>query len=202
MLINHNKGFTLIELLVVVLIIAILAAVATQHYNKAVERSRIAEVVGLLQNIAHAQQRRFMNVNSFSENFRSLDVTPRASDGADYYTHGESLTGTSNNGFKITLSGKDFTDGKVTATRYASSGTLQFSYQLERYYVNHATACRSTPGASDFSAKNGASVCADYCGIDWLEVGRYCCADQTTPAGGTENPEGGCKAPSAAEQAH
>ena len=50
----NNGGFTLIELLVVVLIIGILAAVAVPQYNKAVEKSRLAQARVMLETIYKA----------------------------------------------------------------------------------------------------------------------------------------------------
>ena len=51
-----SAGFTLIELLVVVLIIGILSAVALPQYQKAVARSRMAELFGMVNTFdkAHA----------------------------------------------------------------------------------------------------------------------------------------------------
>ena len=61
----NNKGFTLIELLVVVLIIGILAAIALPQYTKAVERSRMAEAVQVLGDLATAESIHFMQNNVF-----------------------------------------------------------------------------------------------------------------------------------------
>jgi len=195
---GNKKGFTLTELLVVVLIIVILTAFATQQYNKAVERTRLQEVVAMMSQVVNAQQRRYMNVNRYTENFGVLDTSFRGANGSTFYTKGIPASGEGGNGFQVTLSGTGWNDGMVVAVRTTADGgiaTIPFSYQAERYYVNEATACRSTPGASEFAAFNGAALCADFCGIDWLEIGNWCCDDGTSENGGSAEPGGRCKVP-------
>jgi len=67
-----KTGFTLIELLVVVLIIGILAAIALPQYQKAVERSRMAEAMQVLGDAASAQSVYYMNNNRFATTLSTL----------------------------------------------------------------------------------------------------------------------------------
>ena len=68
-----KTGFTLIELLVVVLIIGILAAIALPQYQKAVERSRMAEAIQVLGDYANAQSIYYMQHNEFAEDLDNLN---------------------------------------------------------------------------------------------------------------------------------
>ena len=176
-MIKTNKGFTLIELLVVVLIIGILAAMAMPQYFKAVERSRMTEADTLLGSIAQAQRRKFLQRNSFTEKYTGLDVSPKGSSGSTYYTKG--ATG---NGFTVTLSGTTFTGGKATATRSAGSATLQYAYELSRYYQGDNVSCKGTNAA-------GKELCADFCGID--EPKDECCNNGTESACGAPTSSSG-----------
>ena len=171
---NNNKGFTLIELLVVVLILGILAAMAMPQYFKAVERSRMTEAVSLLSSIAQAQQRKYLQINKYSEKYKGLDVTPKgefSSDDTTFFTKGS--TG---NGFDIALSDTTYSAGKATATRKANGKTgqtngLNYNYKLSRYYASDLTQC-------DGDDDNGKALCADFCGIDTPV--DSCCSDGTS----------------------
>ena len=172
-MIKTNKGFTLIELLVVVLIIGILAAMAMPQYFKAVERSRMTEADTLLGSIAQAQRRKFLQRNSFTTNYKGLDVSPKDSSGSVYYTKGSPTDGTNGNGFGVSLSGTAFDEGIARATRHADGATLQYQYRLERYYQGDNVTCVGTNTA-------GQELCADFCGID--EPKASCCNNGTEDA--------------------
>ena len=163
--ISRLGGFTLIELLVVVLIIGILAAMALPQYFKAVERSRMAEAVTLMDSVVKAQRRKYMQTNRYAWNFESLDVSPKGARGTEYHIKGEE-----GNGFNIQL-----LDSQVVARRMFNNNmmhsSLQYKYTLHRFYQSDNVSCEGINQA-------GRELCADFCGID-TPVGA-CCNDGTS----------------------
>ena len=169
--ISRLGGFTLIELLVVVLIIGILAAMAMPQYFKAVERSRMAEAVTLMDSVVKAQRRKFMQTNRYADDFRGLDVSPKGATGVEYFTKGDPRTGRGGNGFDIVLTVGNNVAAWRVVNGNSEDASLQYKYRLYRYYQSDNTSCFGMNGA-------GEELCADFCGIDTPV--QQCCDNGTT----------------------
>ena len=172
--ISRLGGFTLIELLVVVLIIGILAAMAMPQYFKAVERSRMAEAITIMDSIVKSQRRKFMQTNHYAEKFEGLDVAPKGAVWGQYFTKGDLQTGAGGNGFRIIIAGTNFDSSQVQAARMINGSTgnpLQYQYMLSRFYQSDNVTCQGNNAA-------GRELCADFCGIDTPTL--YCCDNGTS----------------------
>ena len=167
---TNSKGFTLLEVLIVILIFGILAAVALPEYMKAIERARMAEIVTVLGNIAHAQQRKYMNLGRYIDNFSVLDITLDGASGSLFYTRGNPTTGENCNGYALTLHSGNYDNGYADAKRYLHDRELRYEYTVRRMYNSPHTTCLSDQTL-------GQTLCADFCGID--TIGPACCSDGT-----------------------
>jgi prepilin-type N-terminal cleavage/methylation domain-containing protein len=71
----NKMAFTLIELLVAVLIIGILAAIALPQYQKAVWKSRAAQLQQSVRDLSNAQEMYFLVHGRYPTNFDELDIS-------------------------------------------------------------------------------------------------------------------------------
>jgi prepilin-type N-terminal cleavage/methylation domain-containing protein len=71
---KNKKGFTLIELLVVVLIIGILSAIALPQYRKAVEKSRMSQLLTAASSLKSSLERYYLTYGTYPTYWAQLDI--------------------------------------------------------------------------------------------------------------------------------
>ena len=69
---KNKQGFTLIELLVVVLIIGILAAVAVPQYQKAVDKSRLMQLITAVKSVKQAEETYYLANGEYTADWDAL----------------------------------------------------------------------------------------------------------------------------------
>lgn len=71
---KRRKGFTLVELLVVVIILGILATISVPTYNRLIKRSRVADGLNVLDLLATAQDKYYIQHGKYSTGLAELNV--------------------------------------------------------------------------------------------------------------------------------
>jgi type IV pilus assembly protein PilE len=114
---SRSRGITLIELVIVIIIVGLLAAIAIPGYRQFVLRSHRAEAKTALMNLASAQERFYLQNNTYATNALLATAPPT----------GLGLSTTSENGwYSIAITGGDATSYSATAT--AISGQAADTY--------------------------------------------------------------------------
>lgn len=148
----NKKGFTLMELLVVVIIIAGLSAVVYPGYKSAIERARASEAVNMIAAIQAAQQKHFVNYETYGTTFQDInDFKPAMPENANAFDPSQNHFSTEY--FKYTLDGEN---KQVSAQRVDSNGTvINKGYELVGAYNDNFIKCNVLNGSED-----GEKVCS------------------------------------------
>ena len=146
----NKKGFTLMEVLIVVIIIAGLAAVTYPSYRTSIERARASEAVTMLGTIQAAQEKHFVNYESYGEKFSDInDFTPAIKDfnpSANFFR---------TEYFKYSLLKDSNSRRYAEARRTKGQQLVNKGYRLHAYYDEGFIRCKVLNNSED-----GEKVCA------------------------------------------
>jgi type IV pilus assembly protein PilE len=144
---NTNSGFTLIELMVVVAILGIIVAIGYPAYTDQVRKSRRAEGMGELLEMADKMERHYSDQNTYDQTLGGLDMTAAALLGSStttttngYYTL--AVVGTTSN-VAFTLSATPTTKGGQNKDK---CGTFRIDWQGNKTLDTTNGGARSATG--------------------------------------------------------
>ena len=126
-----SRGMTLIELMIVIVIVAILASIAVPSYRQYVLRSHRTEAKAALMNVAAAQEKFYLQNNTYTDNLSDAPPT------------GLGIPGTTEHGYYTVAieAGADETAFTVTATPTGgqAADTRCASFSIDQAGVKTAT---------------------------------------------------------------
>jgi type IV pilus assembly protein PilE len=113
---RHTRGFTLIELMIALVIVAILAGIAVPSYRNYVLRSHRVEATAALLKVAAAQEKFYLQNNTYTENVGKVaGLGLSTDDNTDNFA-------TENGWYKITVTDADTEAFSVKAEAQAKDG--------------------------------------------------------------------------------
>jgi type IV pilus assembly protein PilE len=114
-IVDRSRGFSLVELMIALLIVAVLTSIAVPSYRQYVLRSHRAEAKTALLNVAAAQERFYLQNNTYTTDLTSAPAaTPPGLGQADY--DAASGVQTENGWYTIAVTAANATAFSVTAT--------------------------------------------------------------------------------------
>ena len=124
---RRKRGFTLIELMIVVAIVAILASVALPAYLDSVRKSRRADAITALNQVAQAQERWRANNSTYSNVLTSAGLNV-ANPSSGYYTLAVSGNTATAYSATATAAGAQTSDARCTTLTLTMATGAVISY--------------------------------------------------------------------------
>ena len=111
---NRSRGFTLIELMITLVIVAILASIAVPSYRAFILRSHRVEATAALLKIAAAEEKFYLQHNTYTTELTALDSATPPGLGVVDHDAGVAGVQTENSWYTVAVTAADATGFTLT----------------------------------------------------------------------------------------